>query len=66
MNTGTDFIELERWDPVEPRKLAVQLQKIEYIDLLCPTIYLASGKSINVTKESAEKAYKCALRHAIQ
>lgn len=62
MNTGTDFIELEQWDPVEPRKIAVQLQKIEYIDLLCPMIYLASGKSINVTKESAEKAYKRALR----
>ena len=61
MNTGTDFIELEQWDPVEPRKIAVQLQKIEYIDLLCPTIYLASGKSINVTKESAEKAYNYAL-----
>lgn len=62
MNSQANFIELEQWDPVEPRKIAVQLQKIEYIDLLCPTIYLASGKSINVTKESAEKTYKCALR----
>ena len=63
MNTGTDFIELEQWDPVEPRKIAVQLQKIEYIDLLCPTIYLTSGKSINVTKESAEKAYNYVLHY---
>lgn len=61
MNSQTNFIELEQWDPVEPRKIAVQLQKIEYIDLLCPTIYLASGKSINVTKESAEKAYQYVL-----
>lgn len=61
MNTGTDFIELEQWDPVEPRKLAVQIQKIKYIDLLCPTIYLTSGKSISVTKESAEKAYQYVL-----
>ena len=63
MNTGTDFIELEQWDPVEPRKIAVQLQKIEYIDLLCPTIYLASGKSINVTKESAKRAYNYVLHY---
>jgi len=61
MNSQTTFIELEQWDPVEPRKIAVQLQKIEYIDLLCPTIYLTSGKSINVTKESAEKAYQYVL-----
>ena len=61
MNSQTKFIELEQWDPVEPRKIAVQLQKIEYIDLLCPTIYLTSGKSINVTKESAEKAYQYVL-----
>lgn len=65
MNSQTNFIELEKWDPVEPRKIVVQLKKIEYIDLLCPTIYLASGKSISVTKESAEKAYKCALHLAI-
>ena len=31
MNSQTNFIELEQWDPVEPRKIAVQLQKIEYI-----------------------------------
>lgn len=61
MNSQTNFIELEQWDPVEPRKIAVQLQKIEYIDLLYPTIYLTSGKSINVTKESAEKAYQYVL-----
>lgn len=61
MNSQTTFIELEKYDPVETRKIAVQLQKIEYIDLLCPTIYLTSGKSINVTKESAEKAYQYAL-----
>ena len=61
MNSQTNFIELEQWDPVEPRKIAVQIQQIEYIDLLCPTIYLASGKSINVTKESAEKAYQYVL-----
>lgn len=61
MNSQTNFIELEQWDPVEPRKIAVQIQRIEYIDLLCPTIYLASGKSINVTKESAEKAYQYVL-----
>lgn len=61
MNSQTNFIELEKWDPVEPRKLAVQIQKIEYIDLLCPMIYLTSGKSISVTKESAEKAYQYVL-----
>lgn len=61
MNSQTTFIELEQWDPVEPRKLAVQIQKIEYIDLLRPTIYLTSGKSISVTKESAEKAYRYVL-----
>lgn len=61
MNSQTHFIELEQWDPVEPRKLAVQIQKIEYIDLLCSTIYLTSGKSISVTKESAEKAYQYVL-----
>lgn len=61
MNSQTNFIELEQWDPVEPRKIAVQLQKIEYIDLLCPTIYLTSGKTLNVTKESAEKAYQYVL-----
>ena len=61
MNSQANFIELEQRDPVEPRKIAVQIQKIEYIDLLCPTIYLASGKSINVTKESAEKAYQYVL-----
>ena len=63
MNTGTDFIELEQWDPVEPRKIAVQVQKIEWIDLLMSTIYLTSGKSINVTKESAEKAYNYVLHY---
>ena len=61
MNSQTNFIELEQWDPIEPRKIAVQLQKIEYIDLLCPTIYLTSGKTLNVTKESAEKAYQYVL-----
>lgn len=61
MNSQTNFIELEKWDPVEPRKIAVQLQKIEYIDLLCPTIYLTSGKTISITKESAEKAYQYVL-----
>ena len=61
MNSQTHFIELEQWDPVEPRKIAVQLQKIEWIDLLMSTIYLTSGKSISVTKESAEKAYQYVL-----
>lgn len=61
MNSQTNFIELEKWDPVEPRKIAVQLQKIEYIDLLCPTIYLTSGKTISITNESAEKAYQYVL-----
>lgn len=63
MNSQTNFIELEQWDPVEPRKIAVQIQRIEYIDLLCPTIYLASGKSINVTKESAKRAYNYVLHY---
>lgn len=63
MNSQTNFIELEQWDPVEPRKIAVQIQRIEYIDLLYPTIYLASGKSINVTKESAERAYNYVLHY---
>lgn len=63
MNSQTNFIELEQYDPVEPRKIAVQIQRIEYIDLLCSTIYLASGKSISVTKESAEKAYQYVLYH---
>lgn len=63
MNSQTHFIELEQWDPVEPRKLAVQIQKIEYIDLLCPTIYFTSGKSISVTKESAKRAYNYVLHY---
>lgn len=61
MNSQPNFIELEQYDPVEPRKIAVQIQTIEYIDPLYPTIYLTSGKSINVTKESAEKAYRYVL-----
>lgn len=65
MNSQTNFIELEQRDPVEPRKIAVQVQKIEWIDLLMSTICLTSEKSINVTKESAEKAYKRALYLAI-
>ena len=63
MNSQTNFIELEQWDPVEPRKIAVQIQRIEYIDLLCPTIYLTSGKSIVVTNESAKRAYNYVLHY---
>lgn len=61
MNSQPNFIELEQYNSVEPRKIAVQIQTIEYIDPLCPTIYLTSGKSISVTKESAEKAYQYVL-----
>lgn len=61
MNSQTDFIELELYNEVNPRKIAVQAQKIEWIDLLMSTIYLTSGKSIVVTKESAEKAYQYVL-----
>lgn len=63
MNSQTNFIELEKWDPVEPRKIAVQLQKIEWIDLLMSTIYLTSGKSIVVTNESAKRAYNYVLHY---
>lgn len=63
MDSQTNFIELELYNEVNPRKIAVQAQKIEYIDLLCPTIYLASGKSISVTKESAKRAYNYVLHY---
>ena len=63
MNSQTTFIELEKYDPVEPRKIAVQIQKIEYIDLLMITIYLTSGKSIVVTNESAKRAYNYVLHY---
>lgn len=62
MNSQTNFIELELYNVVSPRRIAVQAQKIEWIDLLMSTIYLTSGKSSVVTKESAEKVYKRALR----
>ena len=65
MNSQTNFIELELYNGVSPRRIAVQAQKIEWIDLLMSTIYLTSGKSIVVTKESAEKAYQYVLRYAI-
>ena len=63
MNSQTNFIELEQWDPVEPRKIAVQIQRIEWIDLLMSTIYLTSGKSIVVTNESAKRAYNYVLHY---
>lgn len=63
MNSQTHFIELEQWDPVEPRRIAVQAQKIEWIDLLMSTIYLTSGKSIVVTNESAKRAYNYVLHY---
>ena len=63
MNTVTDFIELEQWDPVEPRKIAVQAQKIEWIDLEKCTIFLTSGNAINVTRESAKRAYNYVLHY---
>lgn len=63
MNSQTTFIELEKYDPVEPRRIAVQAQKIEWIDLLMSTIYLTSGKSIVVTNESAKRAYNYVLHY---
>ena len=43
MNSQTNFIELELYNEVSPRRIAVQAQKIEWIDLLMSTIYLTSG-----------------------
>ena len=63
MNSQTNFIELELYNEVNPRKIAVQAQKIEWIDLLMSTIYLTSGKSIVVTNESANRAYNYVLHH---
>lgn len=61
MNSQTNFIELELYNEVSPRRIAVQAQKIEWIDLLMSTIYLTSGKSIVVTNESAKRAYNYVL-----
>lgn len=63
MDSQTNFIELELYNEVSPRKIAVQTQKIEWIDLLMSTIYLASGKSIVVTNESAKRAYNYVLHY---
>jgi len=63
MNSQTNFIELELYNEVSPRRIAVQAQKIEWIDLLMCTIYLTSGKSINVTNESAKRAYNYVLHY---
>lgn len=54
MNSQTNFIELDYDDAFSSRKIAVQAQKIEWIDLLMSTIYLTSGKSTVVTRESAK------------
>lgn len=63
MNSQTNFIELELYDEVSSRRIAVQAQKIEWIDLLMSTIYLTSGKSIIVTRESAKRAYNYVLHY---
>lgn len=63
MNSQTNFIELELYNAVSPRRIAVQAQKIEWIDLLMSTIYLTSGKSIVVTNESAKRAYSYVLHY---
>ena len=63
MNSQTNFIELELYNEVNPRKIAVHAQKIEWIDLLMSTIYLTSGKSIVVTSESAKRAYNYVLHY---
>lgn len=63
MNSQTNFIELELYNEVNPRRIAVQAQKIEWIDLLMCTIYLTSGKPILVTTESAKRAYNYVLHY---
>lgn len=63
MNSQTNFIELELYNEVSSRRIAVQAQKIEWIDLLMSTIYLTSGKSIIVTRESAKSAYNYVLHY---
>lgn len=63
MNSQTNFIELELYNEVSSRRIAVQAQKIEWIDLLMSTIYLTSGKSIIVTRESAKRAYNYVLHY---
>lgn len=63
MNSQTNFIELELYNEVNPRRIAVQAQKIEWIDLLMSTIYLTSGKSIVVTNESAKRVYNYVLHY---
>lgn len=63
MNSQTNFIELELYNEVSPRRIAVQAQKIEWIDLLMSTIYLTSEKSIVVTNESAKRAYNYVLHY---
>lgn len=63
MNSQTNFIELELYNEVSPRRIAVQAQKIEWIDLLMSTIYLTSGKSIVVTNKSAKRAYNYVLHY---
>lgn len=63
MNSQTNFIELELYNEVSPRRIAVQAQKIEWIDLLTSTIYLTSGKSIVVANESAKRAYNYVLHY---
>lgn len=63
MNSQTNFIELELYNEVSTRRITVQAQKIEWIDLLMCTIYLTSGKSIVVTNESAKRAYNYVLHY---
>ena len=63
MNSQTNFIELELYNEVSSRRIAVQAQKIEWIDLLMSTIYLTSSKSIIVTRESAKRAYNYVLHY---
>lgn len=64
MNSQTNFIELDYADAFSSRKIAVQAQKIEWIDLDKCTIFLTSGNAINVTRESAKRAYKYVLHYA--
>ena len=63
MNSQTNFIELELYNAVSPRRIAVQAQKIEWIDLDRCTIFLTSGNEINVTRESAKRAYNYVLHY---
>lgn len=63
MNSQTDFIELDYHESFEPRKIAVQIQKIEWIDLDMSAIHLTSGQVIHVTKESAKRAYNYVLHY---